>query len=103
RQSRLAVSAASSRLSSRALDDTADALAGELQRRGVRPGVFVGISVNRSVHMLSGLMGILKAGGAYVPLDPSWPKERLAYMLADSGASVLLTEESLVDVLPREH
>jgi non-ribosomal peptide synthetase component F len=50
--------------------------------------------------MVVGLLGILKAGGAYVPLDPAYPNERLAFMLEDAGASVLLTQERLVDKLP---
>ncbi|MFP2934984.1 AMP-binding protein, partial [Pyxidicoccus sp. 3LG] len=47
-----------------------------------------------------GLLGVLKAGGAYVPLDPTYPRERLDFMLQDSGATVLLTHSSLRDLLP---
>jgi non-ribosomal peptide synthetase component F len=47
--------------------------------------------MERSVEMIVGLLGVLKAGGAYVPLDPSYPLERLAFMLADTQASVVLT------------
>jgi amino acid adenylation domain len=50
--------------------------------------------------MVVGLLGILKAGGAYVPLDPAYPKERLAFMLEDTGARVVLTQESLSGSLP---
>src|SRR5256885_11145171 len=50
--------------------------------------------------MLVGILGILKAGGAYLPLDPSYPKERLAFMLEDAQANVLLTESALVEQLP---
>jgi non-ribosomal peptide synthetase component F len=64
--------------------------------------VLVGICVERSLEMIVGLLGILKAGGAYVPLDPTYPKERLAFMLADAGVPVLLTQEKLVERLP-EH
>ena len=48
--------------------------------------------------MVVGLLGILKAGGAYVPLDPSYPRERLEFMLQDSGSPVLITQQALADV-----
>ena len=67
---------------------------------GVGPDVLVGICVERSVEMVVGLLGVFKAGGAYVPLDPSYPKERLAFMIKDSRAPVLLTQQRLVEVLP---
>ena len=51
--------------------------------------------------MIVGLLGILKAGGAYVPLDPSYPKERLAFMLEDTQAAVLLTQSQFVSQLPK--
>ena len=50
--------------------------------------------------MVVGLLGILKAGGAYLPLDPAYPAERLAFMLADAGAPVLVTQAALLDRLP---
>ena len=50
--------------------------------------------------MVVGLLGILKAGGAYLPLDPNYPRERLAFMLADAGAPVLVTQQALLDRLP---
>ena len=50
--------------------------------------------------MVVGLLGILKAGGAYLPLDPNYPRERLAFMLADAGAPVLVTQSALLDRLP---
>jgi len=62
--------------------------------------VLVGLCVKRSLDMVIGLLGILKAGAAYVPMDPSYPKERLRYILEDSNASVVVTQESLVDGLP---
>ncbi|WP_136064705.1 AMP-binding protein, partial [Modicisalibacter radicis] len=67
---------------------------------GVEPETRVGIAVERSVEMMVGLLGILKAGGAYVPLDPDYPAERLAYMVADSGIELLLTQQHLRDALP---
>ncbi|MBW4431901.1 MAG: amino acid adenylation domain-containing protein [Pelatocladus maniniholoensis HA4357-MV3] len=64
---------------------------------GVKPEILVGICVERSLSMVIGLLAILKAGGAYVPLDPSYPQERLAYMLEDSQAGVLLTQQYLLE------
>ena len=84
------------------LNSQANQLAHYLQKLGVEPEVLVGICLDRSVEMVVGLLAILKAGGAYVPLDPSYPKERLAYMLCDATVLVLLTQQSLVKLLP-EH
>src|ERR1700722_20197396 len=71
-----------------------------LRELGVGPEVRVGLCVERSLEMVVGLLGILKAGGAYVPLDPEYPAERLAYMLEDTAAPVLLTQRHLQDRLP---
>ena len=60
----------------------------------------MGLCAERSLEMLVGLIGILKAGGAYLPLDPDYPAERLAFMLADAGAPLLLTQSALLDRLP---
>ena len=73
------------------LDFRANQLARRLRRLGVGPDVPVGLCVGRSVQMAVGLLGILKAGGAYLPLDVSYPRERLALMMADAGVPVLLT------------
>jgi len=69
-------------------------------RLGVRPEVAVGLCVERSLEMVVGVLGVLKAGGAYVPLDPTYPRERLAYMLADAAVPILLTQERLLPTLP---
>ncbi|HEX6716238.1 MAG TPA: amino acid adenylation domain-containing protein, partial [Pyrinomonadaceae bacterium] len=82
------------------LNQCANQLGHYLQEQGVGPEVCVGLCVERSLEMVVGMLGILKAGGAYVPLDASYPTERLAYMMADAGVAVVLTQESLVDVLP---
>ncbi|HEV2147852.1 MAG TPA: non-ribosomal peptide synthetase, partial [Longimicrobiaceae bacterium] len=79
------------RLSYAELDARAGRLARALRGLGVGPGVYVGVCAERSVELVVGLLGVLKAGGAYVTLDPAFPAERLAFMLADTGAPVLLT------------
>lgn len=86
-------------LSYRALDARANQLAHRLQREGVGPDRRVGILLERSVEFVVSILAILKAGGAYVPLDPSYPRGRLQIMLEEAGATVLLTQESLSDVL----
>ncbi|AUX29428.1 MULTISPECIES: non-ribosomal peptide synthetase/type I polyketide synthase [Sorangium] len=87
-------------LSYRELNQRANRLAHHLRSLGVGAEVRVGICVERSLEMVIGLLGILKAGGAYVPLDPAYPQERLAFMLEDSGATVLITDERLHGALP---
>ena len=82
------------------LDRRSDTLARRLAALGVGAEVRVGICLERGVEMVVGLLGILKAGGAYVPLDPQYPAERLAYILADAGATLLLAQERLRDRLP---
>lgn len=75
-------------------------LAHYLRDKGVGPDVRVAIAAERSPHLLIGLLAIIKAGGAYVPLDPDYPRERLAYMLADSGVQLLLTQSHLLPEVP---
>lgn len=82
------------------LNKRANQLAHHLRSLGVGPEVLVGICLERSLEMIVGILGILKAGGAYVPLDPAYPPERLAFILSDIQASVLLTQEKLVKNLP---
>ncbi len=83
-------------LSYQELNQRANQLAHHLRELGVGPEVLVGISLERSLEMIVGLLGILKAGGAYLPLDSTYPPERLAYMLEDSGVRVLLTQQRLI-------
>ncbi|WP_334838648.1 amino acid adenylation domain-containing protein, partial [Nostoc sp.] len=83
------------------LNCRANQLAHYLRSLGVGADVLVGICVERSLEMVVGLLGILKAGGAYVPLDPEYPQDRLSFMLADAQVSVLLTQQHLVEKLPR--
>ena len=67
---------------------------------GVGAETLVGICVERSLEMVTGLLGILKAGGAYVPLDPDYPLSRLRFMLEDSSVPVLLSQSHLLERLP---
>ena len=75
------------------LNGRANALAHHLQKLGVGKGRMVAVCLERSADLIVALLGILKAGGAYVSLDPSYPEERLAFMLEDTHAPVLLTQE----------
>ena len=84
------------------LDAHSSQLAHHLRALGVGPEVVVGLCVERSLEMLVGLLGILKAGGAYLPLDPDYPPERLAFMLQDAGARVLVTQAVLLSHLPAD-
>lgn len=82
------------------LDWRANQLAHYLQSLGVRPDQVVGLYLDRSLEMMIGLLGVLKAGTAYLPLDPKYPQERLAYILQDSQALVVLTQQHLSAQLP---
>ncbi|QXH69762.1 non-ribosomal peptide synthetase [Pseudomonas asgharzadehiana] len=84
------------------LDARANRLAHALREQGVGPDALVGICVERSVEMVVGLLAVLKAGGAYVPLDPEYPRDRLAYMIEDSGIQLLLSQHSLLPLLPTD-
>jgi amino acid adenylation domain-containing protein len=82
------------------LEARANQLAHFLRRSGVGPEVRVGVMCPRSVALVVALLGTLKAGGAYLPLDPDYPGERLALMLEDAQASVLLTVRALAHLVP---
>ena len=88
------------RLTYRELNRRANRLAHHLRRLGVGPEVPVAFRMERSLEMVIGLLAILKAGGAYVPLDPDLPQDRLAFMLADVRARVLLTQPRLTPAPP---
>jgi non-ribosomal peptide synthetase component F len=83
------------------LNVRANQLAHYLRKMGVGPEVPVGICMQRSVEMGVGLLGIMKAGGAYVPLDPDYPAERLAFMVEDAQAPVVLTQAAVAERLPK--
>jgi amino acid adenylation domain-containing protein len=82
------------------LNQRADRLACFLRSVGVGPDVVVGIHLNRSLAMIVAALAVMKAGGAYLPLDPSYPTERLAFMLNNAQAPVLVTAEGLCNALP---
>jgi amino acid adenylation domain-containing protein len=78
----------------------AERLGRHLAALGIGPETLVGICAERSVELVTGILGVLAAGAAYLPLDPEYPRERLAFMLHDAGARLLLTQESLLPLLP---
>jgi aspartate racemase len=84
----------------RELNSRANQLAHYLRKRGVARDTCVGLCLQRSVEMITVLLGILKAGGAYVPLDPEYPQARLEFMVKDAQVPVLITERSLAKNLP---
>lgn len=87
-------------LSYQELNRRANQLAHYLQRLGVGPETIVALCFERSFEMVVAMLGVLKAGGAYLPLDATYPKERLAFMLADSNAVLILSVNSLKTRLP---
>ncbi|MFJ4714302.1 amino acid adenylation domain-containing protein [Streptomyces sp. NPDC088785] len=82
-------------LTYRRLDALADRIAARLTAEGVGPGSLVAVSAERSPELVAGLLAVLRTGAGYVPLDPGYPAERTAFLLADSGATVLLTQRGL--------
>lgn len=84
----------------RELNRQANQLAHYLQSLDVGPNVLVGVCLERSLDMVVALLGILKAGGAYVPLDPTYPPLRLAFMMEDTQAPVLITRQRQAARLP---
>jgi amino acid adenylation domain-containing protein len=96
----VAVRCAGQQLTFAELDARANRLAQRLQIDGVGPEVRVGIALPRNPQMLVAMLAVLKTGAAYVPLDASYPRERLAYLLEDSGVALLLTDSTLLARLP---
>ncbi|MFL6257067.1 MAG: amino acid adenylation domain-containing protein, partial [Pyrinomonadaceae bacterium] len=97
---RTALSHRGERLSYRELDERSSRLAAELRRVGVGPEALVAVLAGRTPRTVVSLLAILKTGAAYVPLDPNYPPARLAFMLEDTRAPVVLTERALASSLP---
>ncbi|MFI7673279.1 amino acid adenylation domain-containing protein [Actinophytocola sp. NPDC049390] len=87
-------------LSNGELDARACRLAHYLRERGVGPDVMVGVFLDRTPDLVVTLLAIMKAGGAWVPMDPEYPADRLAYLMADTAAPLVVTQENLTDRLP---
>ncbi|WP_375770521.1 amino acid adenylation domain-containing protein [Archangium gephyra] len=96
----LALAYEGTRLTYRQLEAQANRVAHRLRALGVGPETRVGLFMERSAELVVGLLGILKAGGTYVPLDPAYPRDRLTFMLEDSGVPAVVTQAHLVDTLP---
>lgn len=96
---RIAISDAGESISYGELNKRANRLASGLRRRGVGPEVLVGLCCKRSASMVVGVLAILKAGGGYVPLDHTYPRERLNWLLEDSGVRTILVDAVGADVL----
>ena len=89
--SAIAVEYGDQRLTYGELSSRANRVANWLLRRGVKPGGFVGVSMERSPEMIARLLGVLKAGAAFVPLDPIYPQPRLSFMIEDSVVTLVLS------------
>ncbi|MBP2328530.1 amino acid adenylation domain-containing protein/non-ribosomal peptide synthase protein (TIGR01720 family) [Kibdelosporangium banguiense] len=85
-----------------ALNTRANRLAHHLRALGIGAESVVGVCVEHSVDMFAALLGVLKAGAAYVPLDPEHPADRLAFMLSDTGARVVVTQDAAASAVPAE-
>ena len=93
----VAVKHGNTQLTYRQLNQQSSGLAAHLVEQGVQPGSRVGICLDRSVDMLVSVLAVLKCGAAYVPMDSNYPAERLAYILEDSSAPVLITQQCVRD------
>lgn len=100
RAAAIAVSSQGRQLGYAELNRKANQLAHFLRKQGVGPDSIVALCAERSPEMIVAILGIIKAGAAYVPLDPAYPRERLAFMLEDTQAPILLTQKHLVAGLP---
>jgi len=99
--SSIAITSSNGSLTYFELNEKANQLARFLQRSGVTPGANVAICLERSLESIVALLGILKAGAGYVPVDPSYPASRIAFLVSDAGAKILLSQRSIAANLPK--
>jgi amino acid adenylation domain-containing protein len=97
----IAVEAGGVSLTYRQLNDRANRVAGRLRQAGVKPGTLAALCLERTADLIVAPLAVLKAGGAYVPLDPSFPKDRLAYLVEDARAPLLVTTRALEGRVPK--
>ena len=97
----IAITFENQQLTYQELNNKANQVGHYLQALGVKPEALVGVCIERSIDMLVVLLGVLKAGGAYVPLDPSYPTDRIALMIEDSGIQITLTKQAQLANLPQ--
>ena len=95
-----AIIAGENSLSYRELDEQSSRFAHYLGEKGVKKGTLVPVCQERSAGIVISVLAIAKAGGVYVPIDPGYPAERIQYMLADTGASLLIANEKVLAGLP---
>ncbi|MEV7116795.1 condensation domain-containing protein, partial [Streptomyces anulatus] len=98
----VAVVSGSTEISYRELDERANRLARLLAGRGIGPESVVGVVIDRGIDLVVALLAVMKAGGAYLPIDPGYPAERIAYVLADAGVPVVLSQRAVADVVPAD-
>ncbi|RDV11083.1 amino acid adenylation domain-containing protein, partial [Pontibacter diazotrophicus] len=98
----VAVVCADEELTYAELNARANQLAHYLQKRGVGEETLVPVCIDRSIELVTALLGILKAGGAYVPIDPSYPQERIRFMLEDTDSSLILSSSAFKELLQGE-
>lgn len=96
----IAVRNQDSQLSYQQLNQRANQLAHYLIEHGAKPGLFIGVCMQRSLDLMVSLLAVLKTGAAYLPLDPDLPENRLHFMLDDSQAQLVLCQQALQNVLP---
>lgn len=101
--SQIAVVCGSKRLTYAGLNHAANRLAQHLREHAVTAGSMVGVCLERSERLIIAILGILKAGGAYVPLDPEYPRERIAFMLADTQTPLMVTDRAMAESILAEH